>query len=100
MSKKLPFTPKTQVRSALRRLWLKSRERAAALKRDDYRCQQCGKKQSRAAGREVKVEVHHKDGVLNWAELDNAIRRGLLCHPGQLVTLCKKCHSMEGKKDE
>jgi hypothetical protein len=32
MGKKLPYTPRSKVRAALRQLWLRSRERAAALK--------------------------------------------------------------------
>ena len=73
-------------------LWLRSRERAAALKRDGYTCQKCGAKQSRAKGKKVYVEVHHKENILNWDALYKAIRKDLLCSPGHLETLCKKCH--------
>ena len=91
-SKKLPHTPSSRIRSALRQLWLRSRERAAALKRDKYSCVKCGVKQSKAKGKEVKVEVHHKEGILNWDELIWSIRDELLCDPKHLETLCKKCH--------
>lgn len=97
MSKRLPHTPSSQIRSALRRLFLRSRERAAAIKRDQYTCQRCGAKQSRAKGREVHVEVHHKHGVVNWAEVIQAVRDSLLCDPGHMETLCKDCHKEETK---
>lgn len=94
MGKRLESTPRSKVREALRRLSLRSRERAAALRRDHYTCQICGKKQSRAKGREVYVEVHHKRGVL-WDVLIDIVYEMLLCHPDDLVTLCKDCHQRE-----
>lgn len=95
MGKKLLYTPNSQIRSALRRLFLRSRERAAAIKRDKYTCRQCGKKQSKAKGKEFAVEVHHKDGIENWEALFLAVRRYLLCNEKDLETLCKKCHKKE-----
>ena len=92
MSRKLPTTPRSQVRSALRRLWLRSRERQAALKRDCYTCQECKRKQSKAKGREVKVEVHHVEGICDWNLLLDYVFRHLLCEPRLLETLCKECH--------
>ena len=92
MSKRLPYTPNTQIRAALRRLFLRSRERAAALKRDKYTCQHCGIKQSRAKGKEVFVEVDHCEQILNWDYLFEAVRMSLLCDPKHMETLCKKCH--------
>jgi len=97
MSKKLPYTPNNQIKSALRRLWLRSRERARRLKIDEYTCQMCGKKQSRAKGREVYVEVDHIRGVLNWDEIYAVLRKYLLVDPDKLRTLCKECHKKEGK---
>lgn len=92
MGKKLPYTPNSRIRWALRRMFLRSRERSAAIKRDKYTCQKCGLKQSRAKGREAYVEVHHLEGVLNWDKLFEAIRQYLLCPPEKLQTLCEKCH--------
>jgi len=85
-------TTKSQITIALRRLWLRSRERASALKRDKYTCQNCGVKQSKAKGKEQKVQVHHKNGITNWNEIINCIRKNLLCNPENLETLCPNCH--------
>lgn len=81
----------------MRQLWLRSRERSAAIKRDNYSCQKCGIKQNRAKGREVYVEVHHKAGITNWQVMYNAIRKHLLCHEDELETLCKDCHDNHRK---
>ena len=89
-SRKLPYTPNSRIRSALRKLFLRSRERAAALKRDKYTCS-CGLKQSRAKGREIYVEVHHKDGI-DWTGLIDLIRDRLLQTPDKLETCCEECH--------
>ena len=95
MGKRQPNTPRSAVRSALRRLWLRSRERQSALKRDGYRCQKCGLKQSRAKGKEVFVEVHHKNKILDWEKAINIIYQELLCPPEFLETLCIKCHELK-----
>jgi 5-methylcytosine-specific restriction endonuclease McrA len=86
-----PTTPRSQVRSALRQLWLRSRERQAALKRDKYTCQACGVKQSKAKGRVVKVEIDHLNGI-EWEKMLDYIYRHLLVDPGYLETVCKECH--------
>lgn len=88
-------TPRSRVRSTLRQLWLRSRERAAALQRDDYSCVDCGVKQSKAKGKEQKVEVHHKDGITNWDAIVDAIQTHLLCDPDDLETLCPECHALK-----
>lgn len=93
-SRKLPYTPNSRIRSALRRLFLRSRERAAALKRDGYTCCKCGLKQSRAKGKEAYVEVHHKNGI-NWDGLIALIREKLLQTPDEMETLCDGCHKEE-----
>jgi 5-methylcytosine-specific restriction endonuclease McrA len=98
MSKRLPNTPRSKVRSAIRQLWLRSRERAAALRRDKYTCQRCGRKQSKAKGKEFSVEVHHKKGIANWEALIDAVYQWILVDPEHLETLCKECHENEGTK--
>jgi 5-methylcytosine-specific restriction endonuclease McrA len=98
--KKLAHTPNSQIKSALRKLWLRSRERAAAIKRDKYTCQKCGAKQSRAKGKEVYVEVHHKSGrITNWDEIYKAVRKHLLCDKENLETLCACCHQKTQEKE-
>ena len=89
--KRKPNTPRSQVRSALRQLWLRSRERQAALKRDHYACQDCGAKQSKAKGRVVKVEVDHLEGI-EWNRILDYIYRHLLVSPKKLETVCVLCH--------
>ena len=84
-----PITPNSRIRAALRQLWLRSRERAERLKNDGYTCQCCGVKQSVAKGKEVKVEVHHVNGI-EWDGLIDLVRDRLLA--GELETLCRECH--------
>ena len=92
MPKKLLTTPRSRVRSAIRQLWLRSRERAAALKAQGYCCQSCGAKQSKAKGKEVFVEVHHKNGIGNWDKVIDLIFEQILCPPELLEVLCPDCH--------
>ena len=99
MGKRLPYTPNSKIKAAIRKLWLQSRERAAAIKRDAYTCQRCGVKQSRAKGREVYVEVHHLNGIENWDKVYLTIRKHVLCSPDDMETLCKGCHGKEGGTD-
>lgn len=98
MGKRLPNTPRSKVRAALRQLWLRSRERAAALKREQYTCQRCGAKQSKAKGKEQKVEVHHKQGIGNWEVVIDAIIKEILCDPSNLEVVCPNCHDKEHKE--
>ena len=95
MGRKKPETPLSQIVTALRGyVWLRSRERTAALKREGYTSERCNAKQSKAKGREVKVVVHHRNGI-NWKGLAELIRERLLPHPSELEVLCKKCNDLE-----
>lgn len=96
--KKLPHTPNNQIKSALRQLSLRSRERAATVKRDNNTCQKCGVKGSKAKGKEVKTTVHHINGV-KWTKIIEFIRKELLVNPDKMIVLCEDCHK-EGHKDE
>ena len=98
MGKRQERTTKNQIRSALRRLFLRSRERAKRIKDDKYTCQRCGKKQSKAKGKELKVEVHHREGICNWDKIFEVIYEQLLCNPEFLETLCVECHGSERDK--
>ena len=103
MGKKLPTTPRSRVRAALRQVWLRSRERQAALKRAKYCCERCGVKASVAKGRVVKLQVHHKGRVTNWNRIIDTVFEELLCDPQFLEVLCIECHDKEhsnGKTDE
>lgn len=91
MGKRLPHTPRSRIKSALRQLSLRSRERAAVMKRDKNTCQICGVKGSVAKGREVKIEVHHKNGV-EWEELIDFVYKKLLVNPKYMQCVCKECH--------
>ena len=85
MKRKKPVTPPSRIRSVLRRaIWLYSRERAEALKRDGRRCRACGCKEG--------LEVHHIDGSGIDAIIE-LIYKTLLCHHDRLITLCKPCHA-------
>ena len=77
----------------LRQIFLKSSERAEALKRDHYTCVDCGAKQSVKKGFEVKVQVHHKKGIKVWDQIIELIYKELLCDADQLETLCIDCHN-------
>ena len=90
MGKKLPTTPRSRIRSALRQVFLRSRERAAVLKEAEYTCG-CGAKQSKAKGREVSVNVHHKTGIDNWNAIIDAVQEQLL-NKDDMEVLCKSCH--------
>lgn len=94
MKKNSARTPRSKVKQALRQLSLRSRERAAALKRDGYICRKCGRKQSKARGKELFVEVHHKQGV-EWEKLIDLVYEMLLCSPDEMETLCHECHDEE-----
>ena len=91
MGKKLPYTPNSKIRQALRILWLRSRERSTALRNTGYRCSMCGVKQSVAKGREVKLAVHHCKPV-DWDGLFADIRKRLLHDPKDLAPVCYSCH--------
>jgi len=95
MGKRLEYTPNSKIKSMCRKLFLQSRERGKRIKNDKYTCQKCGAKQSKAKGKEVKVEVHHIEGICNWQEIYEVIRKNLLCDPSMLQTLCKDCHKEE-----
>jgi 5-methylcytosine-specific restriction endonuclease McrA len=91
--KRVDYTPNSQIIAALRLLWLRSRERASAIKRDKNTCQICGSKGSVAKGREVKIEIHHlAPGDINWDRIIRVVRAELLCEPNMLITLCKEDH--------
>lgn len=96
MSRKKPNTPRSRVTSALRQLWLRSRERAKALKGTGYKCRDCGAKQSKAKGKEVNLEVHHDPPIL-WKKVIDMVFEVVLNAPQ--YPLCKDCHKKVHNKD-
>jgi 5-methylcytosine-specific restriction endonuclease McrA len=95
MPKRNPIvTPKSKIKNAIRQVWLRSRERAAALKREHYTCERCGVKQSKARGKEVVVNVHHKNGI-DWDGITEDIRKRVLQTPDAYEVLCEDCHGKE-----
>ncbi len=97
--KKLPITPKSQVKNALRQLSLRCRERNQAMKNAKRTCR-CGAKASVARGKVVKVEGHHKVQP-NWERIVQVIREELLVPPEEWEILCVDCHKKEseGQRD-
>ncbi len=87
--KKKPDTPRSRVRSALRLLWLRSRERAEAIRIAERCCVDCGVKQSVAKGKEVRLEVHHEPPI-DWDGIIDLIFERILKAPQ--VPLCLDCH--------
>lgn len=70
------------------------------MKAAGYRCQRCGIKQSKAKGKEVKINGHHRDGVGNWEKVIDLIFAELLCEPALWEILCEDCHAAEHKTCE
>ena len=98
MGDKLPYTPTYRIKKVLRLLFVRSRERAEALRNTGYTCAVCGVKQSAAKGRVVKLAVHHMDGI-DWDGLCALVRARLLPDPSRLAPLCKTCHEKEHGND-
>lgn len=87
-------TPRSRIKGMLRQIFLRSRERAAALKKTHYCCSKCGIKASEKKDAVVKMEVDHVDGIDVWDEIMSLIEDKLLCigSPDKLQPLCRDCH--------
>lgn len=79
---KKPITPKSQIRAALRQLWLRSRERGLCLKESEGRCFNCGME---------PVEIHHQRPI-DWERIFQVIREELL--NAELLAVCRDCHQI------
>jgi len=86
-------TPRSRIKGMLRQIFLRSAERAVALKRDHYTCVDCGVKQSKKKDHVVKVQVHHKNTIdEHWQAIIDLIFKYILCDPEDLETVCVECH--------
>ena len=87
-------TPRSRIKGMLRQIFLRSKERANALKKTQYCCSKCGIKASVKKGAVVKMEVDHVDGIDVWDEIMTLIEDKLLCigSPNKLQPLCRDCH--------
>lgn len=100
MAKKNPeVTPLSKIKNAIRQVWLRSRERGTAIKRDKYTCQDCKKKQTTRKGEEFKVQVHHIEEI-SWDDICLVIREKVLQTPDKYVTLCETCHDRRHKETQ
>ena len=87
-------TQRRQVKDVLRRyVWLISKERATAMKKAHYACENCGVHKSVAKGKEQKLDVHHKRGITIWDKVIDLILENILCDPRDLEVLCPDCHA-------
>ena len=94
MKKRMDYTPNSRIVNALRQLWLRSRERSMAIKLAGNTCLKCKRKGSAAQGREVKIRVHHRDGI-DWSGIAQLIRERVLQTPAAYDVLCADCHDEE-----
>jgi hypothetical protein len=87
-NRKKPVTPASVITSALRIVWLRSRERAACAKRAGG----AGKKRKcEACGEAPWDEIHHTRPA-DMKRIIAVIREELLPSPDKLQALCACCH--------
>lgn len=98
---RIPRTTRSQVWNVIRKLSLWSPEHAAALKASGHRCEVCGVKFSKALGKEVKGEVHHRTPIAETkmkALIIDLILTYVIPPYEQLQCLCKPCHELMHEK--
>ena len=82
-------------------LSLRCRERAKALKESGHTCNKCGRKHSKAKGKECKVQAHHKNPIAQrdgWNKCIEDIRKYVLVPWTEWECLCEECHKKEHEK--
>lgn len=99
MGKRSPTTPRSRVKHALRQVWLRSRERYAAIKKADHTCAHCGRRGSAAKGNEVKITVHHTNGI-DWDGIVDLVFERILQTPEDYTVLCEECHLKHHEREK
>ena len=79
-------TPNSQIRSVIRKLWLKSRE-ANKMRALHKECEMCGSTEH--------LEIHHL-GEIDWDRIFFVIREEIL--NDKLQMLCADCHKIKKVK--
>jgi len=89
--------PTTLIKRALRDHFKSTAWRMAVFERDNYTCQDCGKR--------GYLEAHHKKPFIQIIEGNNikTLKEGIFCDElwdlDNGITLCKKCHKKRHKKE-
>lgn len=96
-TRRKPNTPRSRIRNALRQVFLRSRERYAAIVREGHCCQRCHRRESSAKGRELKIQVHHNPPI-DWDGIIDLIADRLLNVP--MEVLCEECHDREHEPEK
>lgn len=87
------------IRSMVRKLWMWSPERRAALKMYDNHCAECGVKASKSKSHPVVLEVHHVEPIAKAVEeIIRLFFAHILVPPDKLRPLCPSCHALEHEK--
>jgi hypothetical protein len=91
-------TPRSQVKSGMRNIWMRSRERGTAMKLAKRACSCCGAKKV-VATPDVRLEVYHDNGI-NWDGVVDLFFERVLQRPEDYTVLCKECHLEEHKEEK
>lgn len=89
----------TRLRAALRMLWLRSPERAAAVRagrvgRGQYRCSRC-----EALVGPKGFQIDHDPACGGLRSLDDVERFTRTLFLGRQVVMCRECHAIKTKED-
>lgn len=98
MGKRVEYTPDAKIKNVLHQLFMRSRERAKALKRTGYKCTACGAKQTHRKDCKLSLHVHHANKIA-WKSLIEEVRKTLLCDSDLMIPLCPDCHAKEHEKN-
>jgi len=91
-------TSDATIKSFIRKLWMQSRERTAAIRDQGHKCRRCNARETSRKGIEVSIEVHHRKGEIDWEKIISFIRQEVLVDPSLLDVMCMTCHDLEHGK--